>query len=107
MTGVGASMGAHGELTEREMRGKGKMKRGRGLGAREVGVPRGGVPGLHPRCYCSLFACCYCCSREKKHSREEEEKEEREKKKKRKEKKREKKRKNIKFSKLENFRGEK
>jgi hypothetical protein len=86
-----------GSSPERERRGKGKMKRGRDLGAREVGVPRGGAPGLHPGCYCSLFACCYCCSREKKHSREEEEEEEREKKKKRKEKKREKKEKKRKI----------
>jgi hypothetical protein len=71
MTGVGASMGAHGELA-----GEGKE-------------------GERRDYCCSLFACCCCCSRQKKRSREEEEMEERVKKRKRKEKKRERKMKNM------------
>jgi hypothetical protein len=88
MTGVGASMGAHGELTGEGKEGEGKelpwepMDRGLGAAwgaARAAGGHHG--EGLRAACVCLVL--CSCAVRENRKQEGEEEKEEREKKKKR------------------------
>jgi hypothetical protein len=102
MAGVGASMGAHGELAGEE--GAGEGERGHSCGGTMWTWPCcssvcGGAPA-----FCSVHAlCCSFAVREKKKGRRKEKGEE----KKMKEKKRKKRKIYGNFSELENFPGEK
>jgi hypothetical protein len=65
MAGVGASMGAHGELAgEGKGGGRGRGRGRRGLGAREAGAPRGGALGwLRAASLLLLCIVCVLCVR--------------------------------------------